>query len=258
MKTVADQVSKHGRKRTSKKRKRPWQRKRTLRNVSVVVGLIFVIVALYTMQGGFLGSAQQIIQDAWVENPADPPKAYYQFTFVSVGAFTANYPIELSIKLWITKGLVDQLTPLAFVFPDALAYPQTPSLTHPAEAPTINVTFSLADGAYVGKGAIEFTAAGQFGYIIFCKGQPAYYTADRKTITVSPVEVREQLNNNQRNTGLTLLSIGITLIVGSPIVSIVLRTRTEKKDADIAVSFSIPTADALTNGMPTVLLDRRR
>ena len=223
-------------KKALKKRMRPRQRRRTLRDISVVVGVFFVIVALYTMQGGFLGSAQQIIQDVWVENPADPPKAYYQFTFVSVGAFTANYPIEVSIKLWITKGLVDQLTPLAFVFPDALSYPQAPSPTHPAEAPTIHVAFSSADGAYVGKGTMEFTAPGQFGYIIFSKGLPVFYAADRKTITVSPVEVREQLNSNQRNTGLTLLGIGITLIVGSPIISIVLRMRTEKKDADVAVT----------------------
>lgn len=101
---------------------------------------------------------------------------------------------------------------LSFVFPDAFVYPRRMSQSHPPEAPTIPVSFSPAEAAYVGEGTIEFTAPGQFGYIIYLKGNPAFYAAQRKTITISPVETRAQLSGNERNVGIALIGVGIAII----------------------------------------------
>jgi hypothetical protein len=86
------------------------------------------------------------------------------------------------------------------------------SKSHPPEAPTIPVSFSQAEGAYVGEGTIEFTAPGQFRYIIYSKSKPAFYAAQRKTITISPVEIRAQLSGNERNIGIALIGVGIAIM----------------------------------------------
>jgi hypothetical protein len=140
-----------------------------------------------------LKQVEQVFQDVWVERPQDEPHAAYWFTFTSKGAFTANYPVHVLIKLWITKGQ-EALLPLSFLFPDALVYPRRVTQGHPPEAPNIPVSFSSNEGAYIGEGDMEFTAAGQFGYIIFSQGKPVFYAAQKKIITISPVEVRTALS----------------------------------------------------------------
>ena len=153
---------------------------------------------------------EQVCQDAWVERPEDPPKAYYEFKFSSQDAFTANFPIDVSIKLWITKGFEDKVQPLQFIFPEGLRYPRSSRKDKPEESLTVDI--EKGPTSYVGQGRMEFTSPGKFGYILCSAGKPVYSATNKAIITVSPVEIRAGIEDKFSQRGLALISIGLTLI----------------------------------------------
>jgi len=126
--------------------------------------------------------------DVWIENGYRDPLATITFRFTSEGAFTTNHPISVKVTVLITKGFQNELLPLEIIFPDAFKYPR--EITSPSGTPTAGILKIRDSPPYEGETTIEFTQPGSYGYIIFSKGQPRYFAAERKIITVSPYDTR--------------------------------------------------------------------
>jgi len=147
--------------------------------------------------------------DVWVSDPRKEPMGMIIFNFTSKGSFTANYPINVKVTIFLTKGVdynfsYSDLSPITVVFPDSFAYPRRGT-----EAGQINM--SHKDGI-VGEADIEFTTGGDFGYIVFSKGEPFFYAAEQKIITVASPEARLQIEADSRGFGLSIIGVGTTVI----------------------------------------------
>lgn len=134
-----------------------------------------------------------VFSDVWVEKGYSDPLAVITFSFSTEEAFTANHPITVKVTILITKGLQKKLLPIDIHFPDAFKFPR--ETTGPSGVPPVaGIVKIRSDPPYEGEAVIEFTQSGSFGYIIFSKGKPRYYAAEKKIITISPHDTRAILD----------------------------------------------------------------
>ena len=139
---------------------------------------------------------EHFFNDVWVEKGYPDPLAVITFKFTSEEAFTTNHPINVKVTILITKGFQNELLPLEIIFPDAFKYPQ--EITSPSGTPTAGIVKIRESPPYEGETIIEFTQPGSYGYIIFSKGRPRYFAAERKIITVSSYDTRAILNKIEK------------------------------------------------------------
>lgn len=175
--------------------------------------ILFVIGALY-WRGLFVPRAQSIKQDPWLsDDPKEPPRAILIFDFSSKGAFTANYPIHVRVRMMVSEGTnVTDIMPIDIIFPDTYVYPRIiEKLGAPPTAGIVKLN-STHEGL-VGEADIEFTSKGAFGYIIFSKGNPVYYAANISIIEIAPHETRLQLEASERNHGIAFITTAIAAFV---------------------------------------------
>lgn len=181
----------------------------------LVLSAILISIGVIFIGGLFTPDVQSIKQDAWpAEKLEDSPIAVVVFSFTSRGAFTANHPIHIKVDMFISEGInITNLLPLEIIFPDSFAYPRNiTELGFPPNAGSVKISQKNMGG--FGEGDVEFTSGGSFGYIIYSKGVPVFYAANIPVIEVAPYEIRLQLETNERNIGMGLMAVGVTLFVG--------------------------------------------
>jgi hypothetical protein len=153
-------------------------------------------------------TVEHIKQDAWVkENSFEPPIAVLMFVFTSKGGFFSNNPIHVKIQMWLTVG--ENYSDIAICFPDAYAYPMNQTLGKPPSAGWVQV---IKENNFTGEGDIIFTSSGSFGYIIFSEEKPVYYAAEQHIIQISPHESLLQMKFAIYSVGVTLISIGVSVL----------------------------------------------
>lgn len=179
-----------------------------------LISLIFFVTGILYYEGFFIPQVHSIKQEVWLSSdPKEPPIAILVFEFSSKGSFTANYPIHVKVKMMISSGInLTDIMPVTIVFPDAYMYPRV--IEKPGMPPTAGiVSLSLTQEGITGEADIEFTSRGIFGYIIFSKDSPAYYAANSPLIEIAPYETRLQIESGEKNLGITLIGVAITIFV---------------------------------------------
>jgi len=175
------------------------------------ISIILLVIGILYWIGLFTPNVQSIKQDPWLsDNLDESPKAILIFDFSSKGAFTANYPIHIKVRMMISEGVnVTDIMPIDIIFPDAYAYPRT--IEKPGFPPTAGIVkLNSTQEGLAGEADIEFTSKGTFGYIIFSRDSPVYYAADIPLIEIAPYEVRLQLDESSRNHGIVFIVAAIS------------------------------------------------
>ena len=102
------------------------------------------------------------------------------------------------------------MSEVAICFQDAYAYPITQIPGKPPNAAWIPVT---KENKFIGEGDLIFTSPGTFGYIIYSEGKPVYYAAGQQIIQISPSENMFQIKIAIYSLGITLISLGISIVI---------------------------------------------
>lgn len=180
--------------------------------IALICAVVLIAFGFLFILGTFVPTAKHIKQDAWISEKPDeqPPIAVLMFTFTSKGDFAANHPIHVRIQMWVTVGI--NFSDVAICFPDSYAYPRHQT---PGKPPDAGIFPISENGDRIGEGDIEFTSEGSFGYIIYSEDEPVYYAADQEIIHVLPHQNIAQLELSHKTTGITLIGIGVSLILGA-------------------------------------------
>lgn len=194
----------------------PWHIQYSNRIISLIlcsISIILFVIGILYWRGWFTPPVHSIKQDAWLSDPKEPPKATLIFDFSSKGAFTANYPIHVKVRMMVSKGInVTDIMPIDIIFPDTYAHPII--IEKPGAPPTAGIVkLNSTPEGLVGEADIEFTSKGAFGYVIFSKGNPVYYAANISLIEIAPYETRLQLEASQRNHGIAFITAAIATFV---------------------------------------------
>lgn len=175
-----------------------------------IVGISIILIGTLVLASflGFESTVEQVFDDVLFDE-VHRELAQFAFTLTSKGAFTTNYPIHVRVRVLIIEKQVMEMLPIQVVFPNACEYPRR--VVTPLEIPAVARVSISNISPYCGEAYMEFTYSGTFGYMIFLKDNPLCETVRQKIITVSPYEVRLQIDNVRRQLGIGIVALGIAI-----------------------------------------------